>query len=312
MIGKLSNTEVAQKLLRIGQLYQLKKDRWRARAFLDASKIVEDLPEHVMELDLLAIEGIGQAIDSVIQDLCATGTSTKLERLEAEFPDAALDFTFMPGIGPVKAEQLAARWGVTTMDELLFVLEDSGLEDSELYNRILDGLARKKQGRLSRFAVASLVERLVFALGECPHIDRVEVAGSWRRRRLTVKDLDVLIGADAGWKDLAVEEARSVAERYGTLESAGETKIRFRHVGEKFSIDVDFLVVDIDCWGSALNYFTGSKMHNERLRAIAKAVGLKVNEYGIFRGDIRIGGTDEHDLYEILGLEYAEPHDREN
>jgi DNA polymerase (family 10) len=311
MIGKLSNTDVAAKLLRIGQLYQLKKDRWRARAFLNAAKIVEDLPEHVMELDLLAIEGIGQSVDAVIQDLCATGTCRKLEKLEAEFPDAGLDLTWIPGIGPVKAKELVDRWGVSTMQELLVELEQNGKEESELYGRILDGMARKGQGRLSRFTVKPFADRLVNALLACPHIDRVEIAGSWRRNRLTVKDLDVLIGADASYKKLAAEEASGVAEKYGEIESSGEIKIRFRHVEKQFSIDIDFLVADIDCWGAALNYFTGSKAHNERLRTIAKAIGLKVNEYGIFRGNIRIGGEKETDLYEILGLDYVNPEDRE-
>jgi len=310
MIGKLSNQDVADRLFRIGQLYQLKNDRWRSRTFLNAAKIVEDLSEHVMEINLLELEGIGQAVEAVIHDLCATGTCRKLEALEAEFPDAALDLIWIPGIGPKRAQETAKRWGARTLEELLEALEIAGETGGDLYDRVMDGLRRKRQGRLSRWTVEPFAEAMMLSIAQCGHVQKATVAGSWRRGRLTVKDLDVLIAADEGWLDKAREEVMALAETLGTITSAGPTKIRWRYVCQKYSIDVDFLLVDIDCWGSALCYFTGSKSHNERLRSMAKAIGLKVNEYGVFRGEVRIGGAKETDLYEILGLEYVEPKDR--
>ena len=310
MIGKLTNKEVADLLYRIGQLYLLADDRWRSRTFLNAARVVEDLSEHVMETDLSSVSGIGPAVKSAIQDLCATGSCRRLRKLETMFPDAALDLTWIPGIGPVKAQELTEHWGVTTMEDLAEALEASETPDPLLHERVLRGLKRKQQGRISRKIIEPFARVLISELSACPHVRRVEIAGSWRRGRVTLKDLDVLLATDDGWHDQALAEIVEVAGRLGMIESSGQSKVRFRHIDVEFTIDVDLLLVNSDSWGSALCYFTGSKNHNERLRSIAKALGMKVNEYGIFRDNLRIGGAKEEDLYQILGIPYVEPINR--
>jgi DNA polymerase (family 10) len=310
MIGKLTNQQVADRLHRIGQLYMLKDERWRARSFLNAAKIVEDLAAHAMDIELLEIEGIGQGIEAVIHNLCASGSCKTLTDLENEFPNSAIDFYWMPGIGSMKAQELVKTWAVRTLEDLAEVVELAGETKTELYEKILAGLARKKQGRLPRWQVEPFASELILALQACEHVSRVEIAGSWRRERMTVKDLDVLVAIDEGWLELANKELIEVASRFGRIESAGSSKVRFRHVEACYHVDVDLLLTNIESWGAAICYFTGSKGHNERLRSIAKAIGLKVNEYGVFRAGICIGGAQEQDLYRILGLDYMEPRNR--
>ena len=304
---KLSNQEIADRLNRIGQLYQLQKDRWRSKAFLDASKVIEDLPETIRQTELLEFDSIDKSVSDVIDELWATNTCFRLEELEKQFPDNALDLTWISGVGPVTAQKIAEQWGAGTLEGLLEALEFTSNVGSDLYEKVLAGLERKKQGRLPRKLLEPLAADLVAALTTGKYIIKVELAGSWRRGRLTLKDLDVLIGVDCRE---ALPEIRKIASKFGKIETAGESKIHFRHVNKQFSVNIDFQIADIDCWGAALCYFTGSKAFNERLRSIAKALGMKLNEYGIFRDNIRIGGFTEEEIFTVLGLDYVKPENR--
>jgi len=302
----MKTSEISDTLYKLGQLYQLKKDRFRSRAFLDASKIVEDCPVTASVFDILSLDGIGEFAFHVIKELYSTGSCFELQELEIEFPDAALDLTWISGISSIGAQKIAKQYQVKSMEELLEKLECSKA-DLDLYQKVLVGIEKKTSKRIPREKLNDLVRYIIDRINTCSHVKNTEIVGSWRRERLTLKDLDILIGID---NPKALSQIRLEVDKLGRIDSIGESKIRIYHSCNDFSINIDFQIVDIDNFGAALLYFTGSKSYNNHIRSIAKAIGLKLNEYGLYRDGLRIAGKSEEEIFKILHIPYVEPRNR--
>ena len=295
------NHEIAEKLERIGQLYQIKNDRWRSTTYLNAARLVRNVAD-IEQVDVKTLTGIGDSVAKCIHQILASGTCDKLIDLGKDPDTQALELTKIQGIGPKTAMKLAKELGINSIAKL-----EEALQNGRLTNQAwLDAIAfsKKQHGRLGRGQVEPLVAKLLSELSMIPGTLQVEPAGSFRRKLPTVKDVDILISTENSTK------AMEAFAQFGQVINSGERKSSIN--AHEIPIRVDLLVVEPKCWGSALCYFTGSKEHNVRLRADAKARGMLVNEYGIFRGDgqERIGGELETDLYRILGIPFTLPEDR--
>ncbi len=314
----MRNQEVAEIFRRVAALLEIKGDNpYRIRAYQRAAQNIEALTKDIEELarkgQLSRIPGIGADLAQKIQEILQTGTLSLYEELKREIPTELLQFLEIPGLGPKKAKLIYETLGITSLEELekacrehkIARLPGMGYKTEE---KILRGikLLRQKVGRRPLGEVLPLAEDLVAYLRRKAPVDRISVAGSIRRRRETVKDIDVLVTSE---RPLAVMQ---VFVEYPLVEEVllqGETKTSVRI---KPGIQVDVRVVDPECWGAALAYFTGSKAHNIRIRELGVERGLKINEYGIFRGEKRVGGREEEEVFAAVDLPWIPPELRED
>ncbi len=314
----MKNKEVAEIFRRVAALLEIKGDNpYRIRAYQRAAQNIEALTVDVEELaakgKLERIPGIGKDLAQKIKEILETGTLQKYEELKREIPPELLKFLEIPGFGPKKAKIVYEKLGIKTIEELeraclehrLSRLPGFGPKTEE---NILKGikLLKQKRGRLPLGLVLPWAEEIVDLLKKKSPVDRIDIAGSIRRRRETVKDIDILVTS---------KKPHQVMEIFVTLPMVeevllqGETKTSVRL---KQGIQVDLRVVDPVCYGAALAYFTGSKAHNIRIRELGVQRGLKINEYGIFRGQERIGGREEEEVFEAVGLPWIPPELRED
>jgi DNA polymerase (family 10) len=263
-------------------------------------------------MDLTKLPGIGQDLSDAIHEILETGKFSKLEALKKELPEGLDKLLAIEGLGPKRIRQLYDTFHITSLEELAKVAESGEIYQlkgfgPKLVEKILKGVElAKKAGRRFRFDVAKpFAEGLKAYLKEFG-VTKVEVAGSYRRRKETVGDLDILVVAK-NWEEVTEWFVRY--EKVKEVVSKGPTRST---VILRNDLQVDLRSVAEESYGSALNYFTGSKAHNIRLRKMAVERGWKVNEYGIFEGEKRLGGEEEEDLYRLLGLCYIEPELRED
>lgn len=314
----MTNAEVGAKLEQIGTMYVAAGDTWRAKTFLAAAKLVADYEGPLSNIQ--GVKGIGKSTAESIHQIAKTGTCDRLEKLAKQFPANALSLTAIEGVGPKGAYTMCKDHSIGSLDELITKLERTG-EDPNLLKLAMIGKLHAQQGRLPRARVRPFVERLTSTLRDLPGVAQVAPAGSYRRQCTTVRDVDMLVQADPD----ALNLIQAAFKGFGTILSAGKKKMRLRHEGvykdgygqhKVFILYVDLLVVPAESWGSALCYFTGSKRHNVELRILALEKGIHVNEHGIYQGtetdeSKRIGGAKETDLYELLGIPFVAPEDRD-
>ncbi|HIE33426.1 MAG TPA: DNA polymerase/3'-5' exonuclease PolX [Thermodesulfobacteriaceae bacterium] len=314
----MKNQEVAEIFRKVASLLEIKGDNpYRIRAYQRAAQNIEALTRDIEDLarrnQLSRIPGIGADLAGKIKEILETGTLRLYEELKKEIPQELLRFLGIPGLGPKKAKIIYETLGITSIEDLerackehkIARLPGMGYKTEE---NILRGikLLREKIGRRPLGEVLPLAEDLVEYLKRKAPVEKIAVAGSIRRRRETVKDIDVLVTSK---NPLSVME---VFVAYPGVEEVlvhGETKTSVRI---KPGIQVDLRVVDPECWGAALAYFTGSKAHNIRLRELGVERGLKINEYGIFRGNERIGGREEKEVFSAVELPWIPPELRED
>ena len=314
----MKNKEVAEIFRKVAALLEIKGDNpYRIRAYQRAAQNIEALTVDVEELaaqgKLERIPGIGKDLAQKIKEILETGTLEKYEELKREIPPELLKFLEIPGFGPKKAKLVYEKLGIKTLEELekaclehrLARLPGFGPKTEE---NILKGLKllKQKRGRLPLGLVLPWAEEIVALLKKGSPVDRIDVAGSIRRRRETVKDIDILVTSKAPLKVMEAFVALPMVEE---VLLKGETKTSVRL---KQGIQVDLRVVDPECYGAALAYFTGSKAHNIRIRELGVQRGLKINEYGIFRGQERIGGREEEEVFAAVGLPWIPPELRED
>lgn len=318
----VANADVVRTLERIADLLDIKGENpFKSRSYRLAAAQVENLSEQLTgilerEGSLDPIEGFGPAISEKVATLLQTGRSPYLEQLEAEIPPTLLQITELPGVGPRTAATLWKEAGVTTLDDLEEACRSGRLAGlprmgARTVEKILAACeAQRSTGgkqRRPRQQVVPLVDTLLGALRALPATQRAEVAGSYRRGRDTVGDVDLLVATDAPRQVLVAFAALPQVER---VLLRGDTKCSVVVDG----LQVDCRAVAPDQFGAAWQYFTGSQTHNIRLRGMALRLGLTLNEYGVFRneGGERVAGATEEEVYESLGLRWIPPEQRED
>ncbi len=314
----MKNKEVAEIFRKVAALLEIKGDNpYRIRAYQRAAQNIEALTVDVEELaakgKLERIPGIGKDLAQKIKEILETGTLQKYEELKREIPPELLKFLEIPGFGPKKAKIVYEKLGIKTIEELekaclehrLARLPGFGPKTEE---NILKGikLLKQKRGRLPLGLVLPWAEELVSLLKKKSPVDRIDIAGSIRRRRETVKDIDILVTSKNPLKVMEIFVSLPMVEEV-LLQGETKTSVRLKQ-----GIQVDLRVVDPECYGAALAYFTGSKAHNIRIRELGVQRGLKINEYGIFRGQNRIGGREEEEVFAAVGLPWIPPELRED
>jgi DNA polymerase (family 10) len=314
----MTNAQVAQLLYEISELMDLKGDVFKRNAYLRAAQSVENLNSDVREFQarkaLGDIPGVGEGIAKKIAEYLETGRSTYLEGLRKEFPPGIVQLLRIPDLGPKSVQRLRTELGITSIGELKKAAQEHRIRrlkgfGAKSEENILKGieLVEGQKGRmLIGFAYPIAQEMADYMRGQ--GCTMVSVAGSLRRMKETVGDLDILVGSDRP------ERAMKVFTSYPGVSSIiaqGGTRGSVRLVN---GVQVDIRVVATESFGAALQYFTGSKEHNIEIRKLALQNGLKVNEYGVFRKDTdeKVGGKDEEEIYRLLGLDPMPPELREN
>jgi DNA polymerase (family 10) len=291
---------------------------FRIRAYRNAARTLGELPQEARTLleqgeDLTRLPGIGDDLAAKVKEIVTTGRCSLLERLRKELPPAVTELLQIPGLGPKRVKALYHDLEVQTVEQLYRAARDGRIralpgfgEKTEL--NILQAVeAHASQTRRFKLAVAAqYADALCAFLQAVPGVDQVTVAGSFRRMRETVGDLDILVTAAA---DSPVMQRFTAYDEVAEVLSAGTTRAS---VILRSGLQVDLRVVDKKSYGAALCYFTGSKTHNIAIRRIAQKRGLKVNEYGVFHGDERIAGEDEASVYKSVGLPFIAPELRED
>lgn len=314
----ISNAQIAKVFYRIAELLDIKGENpFKVRAYEKAALVVESLSEPIEKVyregRLTDIPGIGKSIAEKIGELIETGKLTYLEELEQSIPAGVVELLKVPEVGPKTAWLVYNELGIKSIDELEKAAREGRL-------RTLPGLGPKTEEniikgieRLRRFGervpigiALPFARQIVEWLKERAPIDRIEPAGSLRRRKETIGDIDILVTST---EPLEVMDAFVSLPIVQEVLAKGETKTS---VLTDMGIQMDVRVVEPDCFGAALQYFTGSKEHNIHLRRIAQDMGLKISEYGVFRGEERIAGKTEEEVYNALGLPYIPPELRED
>ncbi|MFB6208006.1 MAG: DNA polymerase/3'-5' exonuclease PolX, partial [Candidatus Nanohaloarchaea archaeon] len=281
-----------------------------ARNIEALSEPIEDVHERG---ELQEIDGVGEAISKKIAEYLDTGELEYLEELEEELPVNIEALTAVEGLGPKKVRKLYQALGVEDLDDLEEAAEKGKIAEVEgfgekIQERILSGieLARKGQERMLLGEAEPIAEELRERISASENFERVDVVGSYRRRKETVGDLDVL--AVAPDREKAMEEFCSMPDVKEVL-GKGDTKSSVVVSGD---LQIDLRLVEERQYGAAILYFTGSKDHNITLRSLAQEKDWKLNEYGLFDGEERLAGKTEEEVYEKLGLDFIPPELRED
>jgi DNA polymerase (family X) len=315
----MKNQQVAKIFMEIAELLELKGENvFRIRAYRRAAQNIDGLSTDVATLsdkDLTAIPGIGPDLAAKIKEFIATGRVAAHEKLRTEIPEGVLALLKVPGLGPKKAKQFYDALKIKSIDELEAAIKKGKLEglpgvQKKTEENILKGIELLKRGtdRRPLGRVLPLAQDIIARMKDGAPVDRIEVAGSIRRWKDTVKDIDILTTSKQRDK---VMDAFVKLPQVGRVLAHGETK---SSIVTDDGIQVDLRVVEEDSFGAALAYFTGSKQHNIKLREMAVRAGLKINEYGVFKGpgEKKIGGEQEEDVYKALKLPYIPPELRED
>jgi DNA polymerase (family 10) len=319
----IHNEDVARVFDEIADLLEIKgENAFRIRAYRNASREVRGLSRELAQMvesgaDLTELPGIGEALAGKIGEVVRTGTCQALKKLEGELPPDLTELLRLPGLGPKRVHALHYDLDIHTPEQLYRAAKDGRLRELGGFGpKTESGIVAALEAHLSterRFKLATAAryaEPLVAWLQQAAGVDQVVVAGSYRRCRDTVGDLDILVttrdkGCDPG----------SVMERFVTYDEVAQVQSRGpirATVRLRSGLQVDLRVVEAQSLGAALHYFTGSKAHNVAVRTLAREWGLKINEYGVFRGPIRVAGETEASVFAAVGLPFIPPELREN
>jgi DNA polymerase (family 10) len=321
----MDKDQVAAILDEIGTLLELQgENAFRCNAYHNAARTIQQLEEDlgtlVREGRLTTVPGIGETLREKITTLVTTGTLLFYEKLRDKTPPGLLDMLRIQGLGPKRVKALYDQLGIETLNELQAACEEdrvAGLKGfgAKTQEKILEGLRflREMGQRVRLDQALPLAERLLAGLKEAPGIIRMELCGSLRRRRETIKDIDILISSN---------KPEPIMERFVSLPGVeqviahGETKssiIVSEGIGTgRVMLNADLRIVRDEQFPFALHYFTGSKEHNIAMRVRAQARGLKLNEYELAGPDRRVECKDEAGIFRALDLAYIPPELRED
>jgi len=319
MTGRITNDEIAKVFYEIGEYLEMQGVAFKPRAYEKVAETIESLQEEVVDIykkgGIKAVEkipGVGVSIAEKIAELVKTGKLRYYERLKQKTPVNLSELTNVEGLGPKHIKKLYQKLGIRNLKDLekaakagkINKLEGFGKKSEE---NILKGIEfiKKSGGRFVLGFMMPDIRIIENRLRAFKEVEKLEVAGSVRRRKETIGDADILVISDKPKKIMDYFVSMPEVTR---VYAHGNTKSAIRL---KNGLDVDLRVLPEKSYGAALNYFTGSKDHNIKLREIAIKKGYKLNEYGLFKGKRRIAGKTEEEIYKKLGMDYIEPEMRE-
>ena len=311
----VQNTEIVAMFDQTADLLEIKgENQFRVRAYHRAARTIEGLPQSVRNLlsaekDLTELPGIGKDLAGKIADIVKTGHFKLLEQLKKILPGQLGDMAALPGLGPKRVKLLYDKLKVRTLDDLRRAIKTGRLHELRGFGPTIEKKlagALEKPMAIKRFKLAVAEAEAEALVGFLRDGGRVVVAGSYRRRRDTVGDLDILVTTKQG---PAVGAKLTRYENVAEVLAHGPTRAT---VVLRSGLQVDVRAVPEQSYGTALLYFTGSKAHNIALRSLANERDWKLNEYGLFSGKRRIAGATEEEVYKKLGLTYIPPELRED
>lgn len=314
----MKNDDVAQVLNEMAVLLEIQgTDKFKPKAYSRAARSVASLGEDIEAIaargELTGIPGVGKALAEKIDAYLKTGSISQLEELRKDIPVKVKELDAIPGVGPMTMKLLYENLGITDLESLEKAVKEghlTGLKGvgQKTVDQIVAGiqLVRAGLGRTLLANAFSIAQRLEEELNQVQGVRQTTIAGSFRRRKETIGDIDLLVDADD-----AEQLMGSFVHFDGVADvlAHGPTKSSVRL---KTGIQVDVRVLPPESYGAGLQYFTGSIDHNVHVRAIAQKQGLRLSEYGLYKGDKQIAGKDEKGIYRALGLDYIEPELRED
>jgi len=290
---------------------------FRIRAYERAAQnlegLTEDIETYVREGRLTQIPGIGRDLAQKITEYVTTGRLESFEELKKAIPEGILEFLNIPSVGPKTAKLLYDALKIKNVQQLQQAISEGrlkgipGIKEKTIEN-ILRGieLLHKGKERMNLAQAQRIAEEFLSKLKKLPEVKEISVAGSLRRRKETVRDIDILV---VSLKPSSVIDSFVHLPMVGEILSQGETKSSVRTCED---IQVDCRIVPEKSYGAALLYFTGSKNFNIKIRQFAQGLGLKINEYGVFRGNRWLAGKTEEEIFRLLKMSYIEPELRED
>jgi DNA polymerase (family 10) len=315
----IRNADVATMFDEIADILEIQgANPFRVRAYRNAGWLIRSLDVALTDMvaggeDLAALPGIGAGLAGKIREIVETGTCAAFEKLHEEVPESLIELLRVPGLGPKRVQALYHELDIQTLEQLHRAAKDGRIRQLPGFSdkteahvlRAVEAL-RQRPGRFKLASAADYAAPLVAYLRAVTGVKRVVVAGSFRRARETVGDLDILVTATP---DSTVMQQFTDYEEVVEVVSKGPTRST---IVLRSGLQVDLRVVAERSYGAALHYFTGSKVHNIAVRRLGQQRGLKINEYGVFRGNRRIAGDTEESVFQAVGLRYIPPELREN
>lgn len=316
----MDNKEIAEIFVQIGEILEIKdENRFKINAYYRAAEVISSYPYDLHEIwqkdpeKLKEIPGVGESLAEKIDEMFRTGKSKYLEKLLEHFNRGILELLTLRGVGPKKVKLFYHELGIDTLAKLeeaakkhlIRVLPRMGEKTENSILEAIEEHKRFKERQLLSDAL-SAAEKLIDFFKKSPAVHRAEYAGSLRRRRETIGDIDILaVGSD----HKAIIDHFCTWHEITNIIARGETK---SSVILKIGMQVDLRVLKDHEFGAAWHYFTGSKEHNVAIRDRAKKMGLKVNEYGVFKKNKKIAGKTEEEVFKAIKLPYIPPEIREN
>jgi len=315
----MENIDIARIFNDVADLLEIQgANVFRVRAYRNAARTVETLGAPVESMvrsggALEELPGVGKDLAGKIREIVETGELGMLRELAKELPEGLVAMMRIPGVGPKRAKQVYDSLGIATLDDLEAAARAGKLRELRglgptIEAKILQGITEQRAhaGRHPLAEAEAYVKPLVEHLRRVPGLTRIEVAGSFRRRRETVGDVDVLVAAE---KPEEVTQSFVTYSQVKEVTARGDTRSA---VVLRSGLQVDLRVVPERSFGAALHYFTGSKPHNIAIRTLGVKRKLKINEYGVFRGAKSIGGRTEEEVFKAVGLPWIPPELRED
>jgi len=315
----MQNPDIARLFDEVADLLEIQDaNPFRVRAYRNAARTIRDFPEPLADLvragtkDLTDIAGIGDDLAEKITEIATKGELALRKQLAAKLPAGLLDLLRIPGLGPKRVKLLYKKLKVKSASDLSKALDQGKIQTLKGFGPKIEekmraglGQAQVTERRMLLNEAETQATALVAYLQAGGGVRQIAVAGSYRRRRETIGDLDILVTSD----DSARVMDRFVAYAdVADVVSKGDTRSTVKLRG---GLQVDLRAVEPAAYGAALQYFTGSKAHNVELRKIAQEHGYKLNEYGLFKGTRRVAGQTEEEIYAKLGLDWIPPELRE-
>jgi len=315
----IHNADIEAIFTEIGELLEIEGENpFKIRAYYNAVRTIEGLGRDIHSMvengeDLTTLPGIGRELAAKIEEIVATGSCQALEKLRKRLPPELPKLLTIPGLGPKKVRALYRDLNIQSISQLRSAALEHRLrslpgfgEKTEAKILAAIGARLKKKPAFPLARAVQYAEPLVDYLKKTAGVDRIVVAGSYRRGKETVGDIDILVAA---------EPSEPIMERFTAYDEVKEVIAKGTtraSVLLRSELQVDLRAVEGKSFGSALHYFTGSKAHNIAMRRLGQQRGLKINEYGVFHKDTRIAGDTEESVFQAVGLPFIPPELREN